>query len=72
MDIRKIRVNFYAKVAQYFLRFSQKLDRLAYICMWKWYNAMKKDPRVTPEFLDSVYNDPSFNKIFKRFENGQS
>ena len=72
MDIRKLRVHFYAKVAQYLLRFSQKLDRLAYTCMWKWYNAMKKDPRVTPELLNSVYNDPSFNKIFKRFENGQS
>ena len=50
----------------------QKIDSLSYICTWKWYNAMKKDPRATPELLDSVYNDPSLNKIFKRFENGKS
>lgn len=72
MDIRKIRVNFYAKAARYLLSFSQKIDHLSSICMWKWYNAMKNDPRVTPEILDSIYNDPVFNKIFKRFENGQS
>lgn len=72
MDIRMIRVKFYAKAAQNLLRFSQKIDHLAYVCMWMWYNAMCKDPRATPELLDSVYNDPSFNKIFKEFENGKS
>lgn len=72
MDIRKIRVKFYAKASQYLLRFSQKVDRLVYIFVWKWYNALKKDPRTTPELLNSIYNDPSFNKIFKRFENGKS
>ena len=72
MDIQVFRVKFYAKVAQYLLKFSQKVDRLSSICIWKWYNAMKKDPRATPELLDSIYNDPQFNKIFKRFENGKS
>lgn len=72
MDIQVFRVKFYAKAAQYLLRFSQKIDRLSYICIWKWYNAMKKDPRTAPELLDSVYNDPWLNKIFKRFENGKS
>ena len=72
MDIKVFRVKFYAKAAQYLIKFSQKVDHLYSICIWKWYNAMKKDPRATPELLDSVYNDPSFNKIFKRFENGQS
>lgn len=72
MDIQMIRVNFYGMAAQYLLKFSQKIDRLSYVCMWKWYNAMKKDPRVTQEILDSVYNDPSFNKIFKKFENRKS
>ena len=72
MDIKVFRVKFYAKAAQYLIKFSQKVDHLSSICIWKWYNAMKKDPRATPELLDSVYNDPSFNKIFKRFENGQS
>lgn len=72
MDIQVFRVKFYAKTAKCLLKFSQKIDHLAYVCIWKWYNAMRKDPRATPELLDSVYNDPSFNKIFKEFENGQS
>ena len=72
MNIQVFRVMFYAKAAQYLIMFSEKIDSLSHICIWKWYNAMKKDPRTTPELLDSVYNDPSFNKIFKRFENGKS
>lgn len=72
MDIRIIRVKFYAKVSQYLLKFSQKVEHLSSICIWKWYNAMKEDPRATPELLDAIHNDPLFNKMFKRFENGQS
>ena len=72
MDIRIIRVNFYSKVAQYLLRFSQKIDHLSNIYIWKWYKAMEKDPRASKELLNSVHNDPAFRKIFERYEHGQS
>jgi len=72
MDIRVIRVKFYSKIAQYLIRFSQKLDHLSYLYIWKWYKVMEKDPRATKELLNSVHTDPAFRKIFERFENEQS
>lgn len=72
MDIRIIRVKIYAKIAQWSIKLSQKLDYLSGIYVWKWYKAMEKDPRANKELLNSVHNDPVFRKIFERFENGQS
>jgi hypothetical protein len=72
MDIRVMRVKLYSKIAVWSLKFSQKLDHLSYLYIWKWYKAMEEDPRVSKELLNSVHNDPAFRKVFKRFENGQS
>ena len=72
MDIRVMRVKFYSKIATWSLKLGKKLDHFSYLCIWKWYKAMEKDPRATKELLNSVYNDPAFRKIFERFENGQS
>ena len=72
MDIRVIRVNFYSKVSIWLLRLSKKLDYLSQLYIWKWYGALKEDPRATKELQNTIHNDPTFRKVFERFENGQS
>lgn len=72
MDIRIIRVKIYAKIAYWSIKLSQKIDYLSGLCVWKWYKAMEKDPRASKELLNSVHNNPTFRKIFERFEHGQS
>lgn len=72
MDIRIIRVKVYSKVAICLLRLSKKLDYLSQLYIWKWYRALKEDPRATEELQNTIHNDPTFRKVFERFENGQS
>jgi hypothetical protein len=72
MDIRIIRVKVYSKVAIWLLRLSKKLDHLSQLYIWKWYGALKEDPRATVELKNTIHNDPAFRKVFKRFENEQS
>lgn len=72
MDIRIIRVKVYSKLAIWLLRLSKKLDRLSQLYIWKWYGALKEDPRATVELKNTIHNDPTFRKVFERFEHGQS
>jgi hypothetical protein len=72
MDIRIIRVKVYSKLAIWLLRLSKKLDYLSQLYIWKWYVALKEDPRATEELQNTIHNDPTFRKVFERFENGQS
>lgn len=72
MDIRVIRVKFYSKVSIWLLKLSKKLDYLSQLYIWKWYEALTEDPRATKELKNTIHNDPTFRKVFERFENEQS